>query len=73
MYLIPQCFSCITFVFCRLEKEHDSARYQLTAELDDKKKVIQSLSKQLEVHQKNFNELKDELAKVGKVCPMING
>lgn len=37
---------------------------QLTNEVDNKKNVIGSLSKELEVHQKNFNELKDELNKV---------
>ena len=39
---------------------------QLTSEVDNKKSVIGSLSKELEIHQKNFNELKDELNKVKK-------
>lgn len=55
-------------VLCfRLEKEHSNVRKQLTNEVENKKSTIGSLSKELEVHQKNFIELKDELSKVGAV------
>ncbi|CAC5379399.1 unnamed protein product [Mytilus coruscus] len=50
----------------RTEKEYKSVKKQLTNEVDNKKNVIGSLSKELEVHQKNFNELKDELNKAKK-------
>lgn len=52
------------YLFYRTEKEYKSVKKQLTNEVDNKKNVIGSLSKELEVHQKNFNELKDELNKV---------
>lgn len=61
----------LPFMFCvlcfRLEKEHSNVRKQLTNEVENKKSTIGSLSKELEVHQKNFIELKDELSKVGAV------
>lgn len=50
----------------RTEKEYKSVKKQLTSEVDNKKSVIGSLSKELEIHQKNFNELKDELNKAKK-------
>ncbi|XP_052797056.1 coiled-coil domain-containing protein 171-like isoform X2 [Mya arenaria] len=50
----------------RLEKEHSSVRRQLTAEVETKKTTIGNLSKELEVHQKNFIELKEELSKARK-------
>ena len=46
------------------EKEYASLSKQLNRELDEKRSVIQSLSKQLEDHQREFNELKQELSKV---------
>ena len=68
----------IVFVLCslklwyyRLEKEHSSVRKQLTNEVENKKTTIGSLSKELEVHQKNFIELKDELSKVICVLSII--
>jgi chaperonin cofactor prefoldin len=47
-----------------LEKEHSSVKKQLTNEVENKKSTIGTLSKELEVHQKNFLELKEELSKV---------
>ena len=38
---------------------------QLRSELDDKSGLIKQLSKQLDTHQANFTELKQELNKVG--------
>lgn len=57
----------------KVEKEYSSVKLQLTSEVENKKNVIGNLSKELEVHQKNFNELKDELSKVRAVllCFMI--
>lgn len=57
----------------KVEKEYSSVKRQLTSEVENKKNVIGNLSKELEVHQKNFNELKDELSKVSAVllCFMI--
>jgi len=54
------CVSCTP----RLEKEHSSVRRQLTTEVETKKTTIGNLSKELQVHQKNFIELKEELSKV---------
>ncbi|KAK7484591.1 hypothetical protein BaRGS_00024223 [Batillaria attramentaria] len=50
----------------KLEKEYLGTRRQLSGEVEEKKTVIGSLSKELEVHQKNFNELKTELGKAKK-------
>ncbi|XP_062577737.1 coiled-coil domain-containing protein 171-like isoform X2 [Saccostrea cucullata] len=50
----------------KLEKEYSSVKRQLTSEVENKKNVILNLSKELEVHQKNFNELKEELSKAKK-------
>ncbi|XP_052280653.1 coiled-coil domain-containing protein 171-like isoform X2 [Dreissena polymorpha] len=50
----------------RLEKEHVNVRKQLMSEVENKKSTIGSLSKELEVHQKNFIELKEELSKARK-------
>ena len=64
------CPTCVVHVICaqplslRTEKEYLSTRRQLSGEVEEKKTVIGSLSKELEVHQKNFNELKTELGKV---------
>lgn len=57
----------------KVEKEYSSVKRQLTSEVENKKNVIGNLSKELEVHQKNFNELKDELSKVSALllCFMI--
>lgn len=48
----------------RAEKEYALLSKQLQTELDEKKSVIHKLSRQLELHQKNFDELKEELTKV---------
>ena len=37
-------------------------------EIDEKLKIIMDLSKQLEVHQKNFDALKHELSQVMRFC-----
>lgn len=50
----------------RLEKEHVTVKKQLTSEVENKKTTIGHLSKELEIHQKNFIELKDELSKARK-------
>lgn len=57
----------------KVEKEYSFVKRQLTLEVENKKNVIGNLSKELEVYQKNFNELKDELFKVSVVllCFMI--
>ena len=47
--------------------EHKSVKSQLTAELDNKHTMITNLSKQLELHQSNFDELKKELSKVSRL------
>ncbi|GFR64854.1 coiled-coil domain-containing protein 171-like [Elysia marginata] len=52
--------------FDKMEKEYSTAKRQLSKEVEDKKMVIGSLSKDLELHQKNFNELKSELSKAKK-------
>ena len=49
----------------RAEKEYALINQQLQTDLEKKNHVIGKLSKQLELHQKNFDELKDELNKVG--------
>ncbi|CAL1539669.1 unnamed protein product [Lymnaea stagnalis] len=48
----------------KMDKEYTSMRRQLLLEVEDKKSVIVNLSRELETHQKNFNELKSELTKV---------
>ncbi|XP_002730890.2 coiled-coil domain-containing protein 171-like [Saccoglossus kowalevskii] len=50
----------------KVSKEYETVKKQLTHEIDDKSSMISNLSKQLELHQKNFNELKDELNKAKK-------
>lgn len=66
-FIISACiFLLILYLIVRLEKEYLSTRRQLGGEIEEKKTVIGSLSKELEVHQKNFNELKTELGKVRK-------
>ncbi|XP_060080102.1 coiled-coil domain-containing protein 171-like [Ylistrum balloti] len=50
----------------KMEREYSSVKKQLTAQVEDKKSVIGNLSKELEHHQKNFSELKDELTKAKK-------
>ena len=52
------------FLHIRAEKEYALLSKQLQSELDDKKSIINQLSKQLEIHQKNFDELKEELNNV---------
>ena len=51
-------------VVYRVEKEYSTVKKQLTTEVDSKKTTIGNLSKELEIHQKNFIELKEELSKV---------
>lgn len=48
----------------RAEKEYAILSKQLSTELEEKKSVIKKLSQQLEQHQINFEDLKDELNKV---------
>ena len=48
----------------RAEKEYAILSQKLSEELDEKKSIINKLSKQLGLHQDNFNDLKDELNKV---------
>ncbi|KAL5005297.1 hypothetical protein ScPMuIL_018753 [Solemya velum] len=50
----------------RVEKEYKLVQRQLSSEVESKKNVIGNLSKEVEIHQKNFNELKDELNKAKK-------
>ena len=50
--------------FSRIEKEYMIVRQQLSSEVENKKNIIHNMSKELEIHQKNFNDLKDELGKV---------
>ncbi|XP_064651220.1 coiled-coil domain-containing protein 171-like isoform X2 [Lineus longissimus] len=49
-----------------LEKEYAAVKQQLSEELEDKNGVVQNLSKQLQLHERNFEELKDELTKAKK-------
>ncbi|XP_071794777.1 coiled-coil domain-containing protein 171-like isoform X1 [Asterias amurensis] len=49
-----------------LSRENDLIKQQLSAEIDSKRTIISNLSTQLEIHQKNFDELKEELAKAKK-------
>ena len=56
---------CKKYVF-RVEREYSAVRKQLTSEVENKKNVIGNLSKELEIHQKNFTELKEELSKAKK-------
>lgn len=55
------------YILYRAEKEYADLSKQLSQELDDKKLVIKNLSCQLEEHQKDFNELRNELTKVNIV------
>ena len=50
----------------KLEKEHLSVRKQLSAEVEEKKGINDNLARELESHQKNFNELNTQLTKVKK-------
>ncbi|XP_077989026.1 coiled-coil domain-containing protein 171-like isoform X2 [Glandiceps talaboti] len=50
----------------KMTREYLTVKKQLSGDLEDKKAVISNLSKQLELHQKNFNELKEELNKAKK-------
>lgn len=47
-----------------LEESLSTERKNLQEEIDEKLKIITDLSKQLEVHQKNFDALKSELGQV---------
>ena len=48
----------------RLEESLGSEKKKLQEEIDEKLQIITDLSKQLEVHQKNFDALKMELSQV---------
>ncbi|XP_048259658.1 coiled-coil domain-containing protein 171-like isoform X3 [Haliotis rufescens] len=50
----------------KLEKEYTSVRRRLTTDVENKTNMIGQLSQELEVHQRNFNELKEELGKAKK-------
>ncbi|XP_067665057.1 coiled-coil domain-containing protein 171-like [Haliotis asinina] len=50
----------------KLEKEYTSVRRRLTTDVENKTNMIGQLSQELEMHQKNFNELKEELGKAKK-------
>lgn len=47
-----------------LEECLQRERRSLSSEIEEKQKVITTMSKQLEVHQKNFEALKSELVQV---------
>lgn len=47
-----------------LEESLANERRKMQEEIDEKLKIITDLSKQLEVHQKNFEALKHELSQV---------
>ncbi len=47
-----------------LEESLATERTKLREEIDEKQQIIMNLSKQLEVHQKNFDALKSELSQV---------
>ena len=66
---MPQALGLTVLVQClcfRAEKEYVTLSNQLQAELEEKKTLIGSLSEQLDLHQQNFDQLKQEL---NKVCP----
>jgi len=48
-----------------LEDSLGTERKKLQEEIDEKLHIITDLSKQLEIHQKNFDALKSELSQVG--------
>ena len=54
-----------------LEESLSTERKKLQEEIDEKLKIIMDLSKQLEVHQKNFDALKSELGQVKWACWVI--
>ena len=62
-------------MFSRVEKEYSTVKKQLMTEVENKKTTIGNLSKELEIHQKNFIELKEELSKVVTCtfCLSMNG
>ena len=47
-----------------LEQTLADERRRLAGDVDEKQSIISNLSKQLEVHQKNFDALKTELSQV---------
>ncbi|XP_020912752.2 coiled-coil domain-containing protein 171 [Exaiptasia diaphana] len=49
-----------------MEESFQKERRSLSVEIEDKQKVISNMSKQLEVHQKNFEALKSELIQARK-------
>lgn len=50
----------------RLQEELSSTQNKLTSDTNDKKSVIQTMSKDLEIQVHNFNKVKDELCKSKK-------
>ncbi|CAH1255618.1 CCDC171 [Branchiostoma lanceolatum] len=50
----------------RSDKQYTSVQQQLSSELEEKKTAISGMSKQLGLHQANFDELKEELARARK-------
>ncbi|XP_033113487.1 coiled-coil domain-containing protein 171-like [Anneissia japonica] len=50
----------------RLNQEHKNVKKQLSSDLEEKNIVIGELSHQLDLHQKNFDGLKEELKKAKK-------
>ncbi|XP_063955976.1 coiled-coil domain-containing protein 171-like isoform X1 [Lytechinus pictus] len=50
----------------RLTAEYETTKYALTAEVDQKREVLSGTSKQIDLYQKNFNGLKDELTRAKK-------
>lgn len=58
--------------FFRLQEEFSNVQNKLTSDANDKKSVIQTMSKELEMHLRNFNKLKDELGKVSS-CGFFTG
>ncbi|XP_041371577.1 coiled-coil domain-containing protein 171-like isoform X2 [Gigantopelta aegis] len=56
----------VGFKLEKIEKEYMIVRQQLSNEVENKKNIIHNMSKELEIHQKNFNDLKDELGKAKK-------
>ena len=64
LYVLHQLLCAFCMSHHRAEKEYAALSRQLNKELEEKRTVISNLSKQMEEHQKDFTELKQELAKV---------
>ena len=52
------------FFHCRLTAEYETTKNALSAEIDQKREVLSGTSQQIDLYQKNFNGLKDELTRV---------